>query len=226
MKKTLIALMALAGVVSAADWTGAQADAWLTEVLQDRNGSAYTLTFTISEDWARTGNGGATILTLNTNGWRICEQDGQYVGLSENSSGPSDSFASRTDSTVNYIDMDVCKETQNPETGEITKSADYNGWIYDSGTGLSGLQGITISVYGSTSSSTISVTSADNSRTITLQRDGFITPGGLNFGYDNVAFFSNVQVEYNHATYIIPEPATATLSLLALAGLAARRRRR
>ena len=228
MKKTLITLLALAGV-ALADYNGGQVDSWLTDVLQERGNSAYTLTFTLSDTFSFDGQWGV-LLTLNSNNWVILHQEARYVGLGESGARPGDSYATRDSTSVNYIDMDeVSVTTVDPETNTetTTSSADYNGWIYDSGAHYTGLAGYTFSVYGSTGSSIISVTlPGENGRTMQFQRDGMIAPSGLNFGYDNQAIFKTASIEYDHATFIIPEPATATLSLLALAGLAARRRRK
>ena len=221
MKKTLIALMALAGVASA-DITGAELDSWLTDALSDRQGSKYTLTFTLSDSYNFYVYGGyAPIVTLNSDGWKLIHQQAKYIGLADSTAAdyrPSDSYACRSNSTVNSIDMDTCG---------ADGTADYNGWIYEytGGVGSSYIGGTTITVYGADSNSIIYLTTADGSRTIELQRDTFINPNGLNFGYDNAKAFKSASIKFDHATYTIPEPATATLSLLALAGLAARRRR-
>lgn len=52
------------------------------------------------------------------------------------------------------------------------------------------------------------------------------TNNTTNFSFTNVQLYSGVLSESQISTLSIPEPTTATLSLLALAGLAARRRRR
>ena len=93
-------------------------------------------------------------------------------------------------------------------------------------------------VYNAGGTSAVSYETNENTVTIT---QGLTTPG-LRWNYDTsatvddcCAIFSATidtgKAEYspvitNMTVNIIPEPATATLSLLALAGLAARRRRR
>ena len=228
MKKTLITLLALTSVASA-DYTGAQLDSWLTEVLDYRDNSAYTLTFSLSDGFNVT-DGWGILLTLNSNNWVLLHQEGRYVGLGESGARPSDSYATRENAEVDYIDMDeVPVTTVDPETQEetTTTQADYNGWIYDSETYKTGLAGYTFTVYGSSGSSIISVTlPGENGRTMQFQRNGFINPTGLDFGYENAAIFKTASITYDHGTHTVPEPATATLSLLALMGLAARRRRK
>ena len=69
---------------------------------------------------------------------------------------------------------------------------------------------------------TLSVTGGDQAMTPTLSWDGGSETGASYKGNMN----GNADLTYAVNTQYIPEPATATLSLLALAGLAARRRRK
>ncbi len=80
---------------------------------------------------------------------------------------------------------------------------------------------------------TVSVVGTDQSQTVTLmQGDTTITTLASYNGNMNNSVNGNMNTRYNQAfnpnavTPVVPEPTTATLSLLALAGLAARRRRK
>ena len=231
MKKTLIALMALAGVAMA-DITGKEMNTWLEEALTHRGNSRYTLTFTLSDDYAFTDDGDyGTIFTINSNGWKIIHQQTKYVALATSTVGdyrPSDSYLCRFDATLNYIDMDaspVFDSGTKVPTGETVTQ--YAGWVYEyaDSVNMNQIAGSTFTITGTTGSSIVSFTTADGTRTIELQRDGFIDPDGLAFAYSNGAAFKSASITFDSGTYTIPEPATATLSLLALAGLCARRRR-
>ncbi|MBQ8807347.1 MAG: PEP-CTERM sorting domain-containing protein [Bacteroidaceae bacterium] len=227
MKKTIIALMVLAGVASATEaYTGTELNAWLTDALTHRGGSKYTLTFTLTDTF-NYSQYSHTIFTLDGT-WGIRHQQTKYLGLAVSDDVGSGSYASRSDTTVTMIDTD----TAGADSSEM-----YKGWFYE-GSDSDALKGATFTIYSADSNTTITFTTADASRTITLQRDTFYTPG-TNFGFKdsgllNEAIAKSASITFDSGTYTIaptpapavPEPTTATLSLLALAGLAARRRRK
>ena len=233
MKKTLIALMALAGVAAADTYTASEANTWLTSAGNQIGGSKYTLTFTIADTFKPghgTGNTIFDIATFDNKVWAIYQQDGRYLGLGEGA-GPDGSYASRNDASVNSVDTD---------TAGTNNAADYSGWFYDSGSNSTALAGATFSIASGNGYTDITFTTAGESpRSITLNRSVFL--GTLNQSNAGVSLlkFTNVELSSVSLTYddgtltipakptpSVPEPATATLSLLALAGLAARRRRK
>ena len=94
-----------------------------------------------------------------------------------------------------------------------------------------GSEGMFVTVTVNDKGSTISL--AFDNRTTSIIKTGYVidladvtlmdgTPDGYNQGVTGI---SNASITYT-PTKTVPEPATATLSLLALAGLAARRRRK
>ena len=242
MKKTLIALMALAGVASADSYTAAEVNSWIKEQSSTVGGSKYTLTFTLADDFNLSATQGAKIIsfgTYNSKEWYIQQQDDKHVGLGEGSgsNAVNGSYASRNSSTATTIDLDTAGEGD---------TADYNGWFYTGSTNDE-LAGCSFSIYTATDNTEITFTPADETRgAITLQRDLYIpikdNKGGVttmvfgNYTKDGAdwAYLTNVSISYDGGTLtipakptpVVPEPATATLSLLALAGLAARRRRK
>ena len=225
MKKTLIALLALAGMACGATTeptpnTGAALSSWLDVVAAEvTDGKQYTLTFVIGDTW-QTDSG--NIFSINNN-WHIYQQAGQYVGLSEGSSSPSGNYTSLNTTTNITIDMD---------TAGAGETSDYSGWVYDTGVYGDGLDGMTFTIHSSSARGTV-ITLESGSITIELQRNGHTGITNLDFSNADLPIASaSVESDGTTWTYTppvtpgVPEPATATLSLLALAGLAARRRRR
>ena len=222
MKKTLIALMALTGVATAvepAPYTGAALSAWLTNAAQTvTSNQKYVLTFTLG-DWYTDNYSAGSFFKL-TNDLVIRHQIGRYVGLGTTTAGPDGDYTSRSEEGNSSIDLDTANNG----------SADYSGWFYDSGTNNTGLSGLTFSIDSSSAGGTI-ITMSNGTRTITLQKDGHTGITNLDFVKDDM-IISSASVVWGDAANVItytapiPEPATATLSLLALAGLAARRRRK
>ena len=222
MKKTLIALMALAGVASAvepAPYTGAALSAWLDGAAETvTNNQKYVLTFTLG-DWYSDNYSSGPFFKLTDN-LVIRHETGRYVGLGTTQNGPDGSYASRNETGDSNIDLDTVNNG----------SADYSGWFYDSGTQNTGISGLTFTIDSSSANGTI-ITMSNGTRTITLQKDGHTGITNLDFVKADM-IVSSASVVWGDASNVItytapsiPEPATATLSLLALAGLCARRRR-
>ncbi len=208
MKKTLIALLALAGVAAAADSTVGTIDtieaSWGTipEKVGDFWAGDYTLTFTLNELYTLEGSGsvigfyrgsgindtygynaivlGGTneALTLTIGRGRAYDTVDNATGISKETSF---TFASAVDDKVTF-------------TTTIQKGVTY-----------------TLSVKGGNQAMTPTLTWAGGSEVLTSYK------GNMN---------SNAALTCVLNTGTIPEPTTATLSLLALAGLAARRRRK
>ncbi len=237
MKNTLIALMALAGVAAADSYTAAEVNAWINSVSSTVGGSKYTLTFTLADDFELSSAQGALIISLGTyngNDWNIRQQDDKHLGLG--TPGSDGEFATRYSTDVTYVDLDTANNGQ----------AQYKGWFYTGSTNDE-LAGCKFSIYTENNNTTITFTPDDEDRAaITLQRDLYIPinndRGGKTTMVFNdyqkngvsLAYLTDISISYDggtltippHPTPAVPEPATATLSLLALAGLASRRRRK
>lgn len=210
MKKSIIALMALAGVATAEDYT--------MQVLADvvaindyditAGGNLYagkfTLTFVIEEGTAVSGdydiiaayyqvNGGS----YNVNAFQL-NSDGT---LSLNRGGALSSTTLTNDTTTGTQDKSVFKS---------------EGVAYTLAAGT-----YTIEYLGGTNGSAAADLYLDG-----VKVAGF-TGGNHNMnGAQNGGLTLALKTNDSYKAAMVPEPATATLSLLALAGLAARRRRK
>ena len=240
MKKTLIALMALAGVAMAKPATlfapedygyvAYQTDAALSLSSSTTiNASSFDLPYGnsntenglfIARDGGDTSPGFAkVVLTLNltnldaTGNIFTVQTDAQ-----QNQSGWGFYLGAEgalTFGQTNWNGGNPTIHTTKASCGTLTAETEYTITIVSSGTG---------SVVGrGTENFTITV-AAEGIEAATYTADGF----GLNGNYVNklmVGSANGVNGTLGVVAYI-PEPATATLSLLALAGLAARRRRK
>ncbi len=241
MKKTIIALMALAGVAlgdttlldmnfttltgntnenTPAGWTAGQyngtgntpyysfgengavvGQSWkqnfLTTSLDIASQGEYTITFTLYNNGEDTGN----MFFLSSDTYSI------VMGNSYNSN--SEIYVGTLSEAVGR-DF-VCFQTN-------TK---INPTVLDNTTGLNVSGNITYTLTMLDGNMTISArdwsTTIEGMDDVTFTKLGFLTDGAT-----DGAGVKNITV----TTPVVPEPATATLSLLALAGLAARRRRK
>ena len=229
MKKTLIALMARASV--SYGYTYSEANDWLQDALVD-DITSYTITFTIADDWTKAY--GDVIFAFGDN-WNLRHEVGRYMGFGDDAIN-GDPYTSRNGTNASYtIDMDT-----------LDTNGKYEGWFFDGNNGNNGngLKGITIQIDGDSTTGT-AVTLTAPGKTIKLTRDTYFAPTtDGNFGFSNndatlrgTDFLKDAEITYTangvkytaaypNAPVSVPEPATATLSLLALAGLAARRRRK
>ena len=231
MKKTLIALMALAGVASATHPVSTTLfNNYLTGIVNDYyvDGSAYTLTINLNRA-LKDQNG--VLLTLADDYYMVnCDNHpASYVGLSQSTAGNS-----IYSSTGNEISPSFNKTLLTPDTVNNTAT-----WTTASGEYL--LSWITTDVQATASSMSSQQKYIDS---ITIDFDGTSTYlSVVTNGPKLIVNLTDVAINANDIalgtvassawgtfttggkTYIIPEPATATLSLLALAGLCARRRR-
>ena len=224
MKKTLIALMALAGVASAdvTVYTKDQANAWLDAITANYTGD-FTASITYSA--ATPGNNAEAVLTMASD-FHIVSQHPSYVGLS----GKADGGKTPTNGDISWVAP--TSTVDNVNTFEFNSGKTYQ-WISFGNDGTSRLSnfswtGATITLeYVAGGTSTLSIVSPGSNVTEKI----VFTGGSLQLNASDLALgnatsgVTALTITRNGTTYTIPEPATATLSLLALAGLAARRRR-
>ncbi|MBR3925228.1 MAG: PEP-CTERM sorting domain-containing protein [Akkermansia sp.] len=208
MKKTLIALMALAGVAAAE--TGAEFNTKLEQALNDAN---YTLgdAFTIVTKLGGIGNMNKGFVTIADN-YYVVNQNHSYWGLnnsdSNNLTNNSAWTLSVSGNDYTYTSTEGTLPilwTQNAEgTGSAQRTV--GSWI-----------GVEISSDGTDSKVILSYAGADIVDTFILK--------GTALDASEISFADDISSVHS-TTITVPEPTTATLSLLALAGLAARRRRK
>ena len=233
MRKTLITLLALSSI--SYGFTYSDANTWLqTALVEDI--TSYTITFQIDDEWSK--QGGENIFTFSSaagDQWHIRHEVARYMGLSTDGSSVNKSYESREGSAATYtINLD--------EVGA------YNRWFFDGdkGNNGNGLKGVTVEIScDSTTGTSITLTAPDKTVILESAEKYYAPATDGTFGFistdsnlKNGNFMKSLEIEYtaNGVTYSaaypdavipsVPEPATATLSLLALAGLAARRRRK
>ncbi len=221
MKKTLIALMALAGV-AAADTTALTLENFNSQLttISKLNPTEYTLTLTIGgSDF--NGYGSGYILQLAEN-WGVFTQAGNYVAM-ENTDANDRAWV--TASTIS-ADKTVYTWTSSGTTTDTLLdswvSKDTNG-----GNAQPGIKGMSITLDVTEAGSVVTL-GMTNGTTSIIETGYVVDLSDIKLIMDTgeaanqgVSSITNASL-----TYTVPEPTTATLSLLALAGLAARRRRR
>ncbi len=255
MKKTIVALMALAGVTVGAEplltmdftaltgstnadtpagWTAGQFNGtgntpyynfgtngatvgqpwkqnYLTTTLDIASQGAYTITFTLYNSVEDTGN----MFFLSSDAYSIVignsynSNSDIHVGTLTEAVG-SDYVCFQTGTKINPTVLDSSSGLT--VTGDIS----YTLTLQDGNMTI----GATLSGGGSWNTT---ITGLED---VTFNKVGFLTDGaGGTAGVKNITVLQNSTV-VPEPTPSIPEPTTATLSLLALAGLAARRRRK
>jgi len=203
MKKTLIALMALAGV-AAAETVNTIDAAWGTAPARGGEfySASYTLTFTLD-----------ALYTLEKSGDVL----GFYRGSAiNNSHGYNAIVLGGTDDALTLtVGRGRAYDTVGDATGiDADTTFTFASGASDKVTFTTTIQkGVTY---------TLSVTGASQAMTPTLTWDG----GSETLTAYNGNMNGNADLTKALNSGTIPEPTTATLSLLALAGLAARRRRK
>ncbi len=217
MKKTLITLMALVGMASAATTIDAQ---FTTVPTTEDNFWAddYVLTFTLAKEY-----------DIATSGAIV----GAYWGTQKNNNGDDPGLSanavyltasSNGALTLNVGDGKLSSILGN--TGTLDNTITFTSARGTTFTGVTIEKGVTY---------TLTVVGANQSMTPTLTWDGGTATaaaynGNMNGNTATMNYGVNpgitIEVPPTPETPAIPEPATATLSLLALAGLAARRRRK
>lgn len=221
MKKTIIALFALAGV-AAADSITLPANTDYTWVAgSNASGIGTGATAEIVQKLATA----IAAAGVDQTGWfagtgQAYDAASQYFSDISIISDSSFSFKSRPALSGEYVALGVAL----PKAAEsITLSFDttgrlgYSVWSYD-GTTATEVIGLTYQSAAGSVSQTYNASVVDASQLFVLWTANH--PTG-NAGGGATVTVSNIALSYS-----VPEPTTATLSLLALAGLAARRRRK
>ena len=237
MKKTLITLLALAGVAAAEDYHGSLN----TDLTKAITSSGYTVgdDFTMSvqlQYWLSNAATRQTSLTLGDTFHIVAQKTGSwsnvYLGFTPSSTNGTDPGAiNLTRSKSGKIDSYSFTATESV-TGP-------DGWITRAGDTVAGgtqtwqFLGSTLTLtYTAETQTTVLdfdfttiVDDAQNGIYRPTDRDHLIvTVKGIEMDANDISFANNVTGR--NVAFTVPEPTTATLSLLALAGLAARRRRK
>ena len=236
MKKTLIALMALAGVATAEDYHGSLN----TDLTKAITASGYTVgddfTMSVQLQYLLSSATRQTSLTLGDTFHIVAQKTGSwsnvYLGFTPSSTNGTDPGAiNLTRSTSGKIDSYSFTATESV-TGP-------DGWITRAGNTVGGstqtwqFLGSTLTLtYTAETQTTVLdfdfttiVDDAQNSIYRPTDRDHLIvTVKGIEMDANDISFANDVTGR--NVAFTVPEPTTATLSLLALAGLAARRRRK
>ena len=222
MKKTLITLMALAGVAVAGEaltLPGEDDFTWIAG--SNASGIGTGSSAAIIENLAAAitaDNIGNTDLTGWFGGTGQAYVQSSYPTDISITSSASFSFKCRPELNGEYVALGLTKEYTASSitlTFNTDKALGYSLWSYD-GTTATELIGNTYQAAGDVSV-TYDAALVEPSQLFVVWTANH--PTG-NAGGGAAVTVSNIGVSY------IPEPATATLSLLALAGLAARRRRK
>ncbi len=208
MKKTIIALMALAGVVAAAPndlGIATGGNFW---------GGDFTLTFTLNEG-ALSATDTTDVLALYWGTWSTSDYYANGITLTWTSD----------DAVSLYIGDGAMGSVAGGDSGaNITESTTFNGLRGAAfSTTLSMGETYTLVNVGGNANQTVSLYAGASATGKALETVTY--NGNMNGGDATTTMRSIVNSQYAY-TPAVPEPATATLSLLALAGLAARRRRK
>lgn len=245
MKKTIIALLALCGVAAAESYHGTL-NTDLTKVITD---SGYTagddFTMSVQLQYLLSDSTRQTSLTLGDTFHVVAQKVGSwsnvYLGFTPSSTNGTDPGAiNLTRSTSGKIDSYsfTATESVTGPDGWITRAAN----TVDKETGAEKWGGTqTWQFLGSTLTLTYTAETqttvldfdfttilddSENGISRPTDRDHLIvTVKGIEMNANDISFANNVTGR-NVTFAVVPEPTTATLSLLALVGLAARRRRK
>ncbi len=203
MKKTIIALLALAGVAAADS---------LTLNVTELKSSNTLLTWSDDIDaltsWALTFN-------LDSQRSALSEQDLAFIQNSGSDNGAAVKFAVNPNGTLEFYGYGA--STNSPESMVTVDSTPIT------------LQFIANEQAGSIIGGRLTAISGEKSFSIDLDSELTLTNSNSIRLWSNGGneHFTNITLSaLNNNVVAVPEPTTATLSLLALAGLAARRRRR
>ena len=249
MKKTLITLLALAGVAAGTDatlvWDMSFNPTTSADSVTDANGASYSLTKT----WTATqGNSGSVISPYNS---RLVIEDKNTSVLTF-----AQDFSFVVQGGLNQVGSWDCLMSIGSDNGNNFKIASSNsGYLTFLGEGsfsvatgghdnttksVTGKMGTYIVTYNATKKDLTlfyngtEVATADLTGVTNTNKVANFAIGGralsLNntsdFTFSNIQLYSGVLSSEQIKSLSVPEPTTATLSLLALAGLAVRRRRK
>ena len=227
MKKTLIALMALAGVAAAESASTLNAN--LTSAISDYG---YTVDGGFVLQTTLTLDGGSEKLMNFDESWYLFSQIKRYFGMT-NTSDPGN--------------WDIVGGATTNPFGDTLNVGSSSGWLTDTNTSSDTIT-VTLTCHALEANDSIQYNTAlvvsIPSKSEPIIASQLLDAQGNNsfyFDLNNVEFLksaSSAMVQIGNSEMInlvgyvapespvVPEPATATLSLLALAGLAARRRRK
>ena len=228
MKKTLITLLALAGAAAAADITLPGSDDYTWVAGSNASGIGTGASADIVQKLA-TAITASNIGNTDTVGWfggTGQAYDAAAYGSDINIiSSSSFSFTCRPALSGEYVALGVSLEETASAitlTFKNDKKAGYSLWSYDATTyTATELIATTRLIEADTVKATYNIADVNHS---TLFVVWTANPSTGNAGGGAKVTISDIALSYT-AALGVPEPATATLSLLALAGLAARRRR-
>ena len=232
MKKTIIALLALGGIAMGAEETFDAAtktatialtfDVAALEAISDVNFTGYTASkpnfFMFTGTW---GDGTSGSLGLANNGSSSSDTTGMYSSwVKDSSSGQSTDcgLGSVFTSSTNWDAIDAVSlvySYSTPDSGATTTNVALSIGFTDG----------TVETYDGTKANIVfGGTSGFASTGITIN-DTYVTSYEVDTTFTSLDDAKTKSVALLPSTSV-PEPTTATLSLLALAGLAARRRRK
>ena len=240
MKKTIVTLIAMSSIASAA-WTAAEFDKYMSGFIADSGyqaGDSFTLDFTLKGTYFDAYRSGMLFhLASNDNKtWGIFTQAGTYIAL-ENTTVNDRGW---NNPTTQDLTTGVFEWTSTDSTfgGLLDSWVSYQTTLNKDGNyhANPGLESIKIEVNSTGSTITLGMLNG----TTSIVKTAYIinandikmgtTAAGNNINENNLERVAEIAeggtFTVGGNTYTIPEPTTATLSLLALAGLAARRRRR
>ena len=236
MKKTIITLLALAGVAGAAPLTLPGTDDFTWIAGSNASGIGTGASAEIVQNLAAAitaSNIGNTDLTgwFGGTGQAYGQNDYNEIKITSTNSFE---FVCRPALSGEYVALGVSlEETASAITLTFTndKKAGYSLWSYDATTSTATEL---IATTGLTTAGTVDVTynTADvDPSTLFVLWTANPSTGTGNAGASQKITISDIALSYTAAPVApvapaVPEPTTATLSLLALAGLAARRRRK
>jgi len=224
MKKTIIALMALAGVACALD--KAEINSSITEQLTAKGyvtGGSFSITLGgITQLGGH--NNFAELVTL-TDSVSIYAQEDVFVSINEggttsNAWLSSDSYTVDTSAKTASITLssDALTGKGYWVVGRFATEQGVTSFYANGAARPNGVTDFTIAYDADTTTTSLIATRSDDSVHTIRITDLALDATDL--------VFKSTAVSASSVTVSVPEPTTATLSLLALAGLAARRRRK
>lgn len=227
MKKTILTAFGALLLTMGAPTHATELDAIQTAITSSSYTGVedYTLSFTMTGISSATG--GNVFYLVNDNTWAIFMQVGQYAGFNVPSTNgdltklPTDP----SDPSTNSWDWKTSSSTTSTEPTEFTvTSTDAEGWfIQGDSMSFGSLNNYQLTIEGKNeqNETILTFSNSGGTHTVTVNVATYLNATGFSLASSN----SSTTIGVSGVTFSVPEPATATLSLLALAGLAARRRR-